>query len=146
MGATTIMAGMTNTKTDGMTTAKSIEDSKSQNIAIKYVMGNVDLLGNYLRRSSGLTQAQATDQDTSIATNAAGNLYTGTYATTAKLLGLGANYNFSKNTLLYVRYESIKGLNANVTTQTAATNGILGVGNYSGASQSTSAIGIKMVF
>jgi predicted porin len=146
MGATTIMAGMTNTKTDGMTTAKALEDSKSQNIAIKYVMGNVDLLGNYLRRSSGLTQAQATDQDTSITTNAAGNLYTGTYATTAKLLGLGANYNFSKNTLLYVRYESIKGINANKTTTTAAINGQIGVGNYSGASQATSAIGLRMVF
>jgi predicted porin len=134
MGATTIMAGMTTTKTDGFTTTKIMEDSKSQNIAVKYVMGNVDLLGNYLRRTSGLTEARAH------------NTTNGQYTPTQKLLGLGANYNFSKNTLLYVRYESIKGLNAAATSQTSTTNGVAGIGNYGGASQATSAVGIRMMF
>jgi len=136
MGTTTIMVGMTTTATDGVTTAKVREDSKSQNIAVKYVMGNVDLMGNYLRRASGLTEAQAMDTTAT----------TGSFANTAKLIGLGANYNFSKNTHVYVRYESIKGLNANKTTQTELTNGVAGIGSYGNASQATSAIGLRMVF
>jgi predicted porin len=136
MGTTTIMVGMTTTATDGVTTAKVREDSKSQNIAVKYVMGNVDLLGNYLRRTSGLTELQQVDAAAT----------TGAYAPTAKLLGLGANYNFSKNTMLYVRYESIKGINANATTQTALTNGVAGIGSFGNASQTTSAVGLRMVF
>jgi len=36
----------------------------------------------------------------------------GNYTPTAKMLGLGANYNLSKNSMLYARYESIRGLNA----------------------------------
>jgi len=136
MGATTIMAGLTTTKTDGVTTQKVMEDSKSQNIAVKYVMGNIDLLGNYLTRKSGLTEAQAVDATAT----------TGSYAATAKMIGLGANYNFSKNTMLYVRYESIKGINANATTQTLATNGLVGLGSFGNASQATSAVGLKMVF
>jgi len=134
IGNTTIMAGLTTTKTDGFTTTKIMEDSKSQNIAVKYVMGNVDLLGNYLRRTSGLTEAQAHDTSN------------GQYTPTQKMLGLGANYNFSKNTLLYVRYESVKGLNAAASTQTTTSNGTTGIGNYGGASQATSAVGIRMVF
>ena len=136
MGNTTIMGGMTTTKTDGFTTAGAIEDSKSQNIAVKYVMGNVDLLGNYLRRASGLTEAQ----------QAVASTTAGSFAPTAKLIGLGANYNFSKNTLLYVRYESIKGINAAASTTTTLTNGITGIGAYGNASQATSAVGLKMVF
>jgi hypothetical protein len=48
--------------------------------------------------------------------------------------------------MLYVRYESIKGLNANKTTQTELTNGVAGIGSYGNASQATSAIGLRMVF
>jgi len=136
MGNTTIMVGMTTTKTDGFTTAKVIDDSKSQNIAVKYVMGNVDLMGNYLTRKSGLTELQQVDATAT----------TGSYAATAKLIGLGANYNFSKNTHMYVRYESIKGINANATTQTTLTNGLAGVGSFGNASQSTSSVGLRMVF
>jgi len=99
-------------------------------------MGNIDLLGNYLTRKSGLTEAQS-----AVASTTAGS-----YAATAKLVGMGANYNFSKNTLLYVRYESIKGINAAATTQAALTNGLAGIGAYGNASQATSAVGLKMVF
>jgi hypothetical protein len=47
---------------------------------------------------------------------------------------------------LYVRYESIKGINANATTTTILTNGIVGIGSYGNASQATSAVGLRMVF
>jgi len=136
MGNTTLMAGLSTTKTDGVTAQGKIEDSKSQNIAIKYVMGNIDLLGNYLRRQSNLNETQQVDTAATL----------GSYAPTAKLLGLGMNYNFSKNTLLYVRYESIKGINASATTTSTITNGVTGIGTYGNASQTTSAVGLKMVF
>ncbi len=136
MGNTTIMAGITSTKTDGITTAKVLEDSKSQNIGVKYVMGNVDLLGNYLRRTSNLTEAQqVSDAITS-----------GTYARSAKMIGLGANYNLSKQSHVYFRYEQIKGLNAASTTQTALTNGVAGVGNFGGATQVTTSVGLRKLF
>jgi predicted porin len=97
-------------------------------------MGKVDLLANYLTRKSGLTVLQAFDVDS------------GNYTPTAKMLGLGANYNLSKNSMIYGRYESIRGLNANATTQTALTNGVAGIGSYGNATQTKSQVGIRMAF
>jgi predicted porin len=135
MGSTTVFAGFSTTITDGVTTARVRDDSKSYNIAVKYVMGNVDLLANYLTRKSNLTFDQAFDSAIS-----------STYAPTAKMLGLGANYNLSKNTMIYGRYESIRGLNADKTTQTVATNGVDGIGSYGNATQTKSQVGIRMAF
>jgi predicted porin len=134
MGATTVFAGFSTTKTDGITTQKVLEDSKSYNVAVKHVMGNVDLLANYLTRKSNLTVLQAFDVDS------------GNYSPTAKMLGLGANYNLSKNSMLYARYESIRGLNANATTQTALTNGVAGIGSYGNATQTKTQVGVRVAF
>jgi predicted porin len=134
VGATTAYVGYTTTKTDGMTTAKAIEDNKSWNLGAKYVMGNIDLLANYLVRTSNLTEAQAFSTSN------------GQYNPKAKLVGLGANYNLSKNSSVYYRYESISGLNAAATTQTALTNGVAGVGNYGDAKQTKQMVGIRMAF
>jgi predicted porin len=135
MGATTVFTGFSTTKTDGTSDQKVMEDSKSYNIAVKHVIGNVDLLANYLTRKSGLTYDQAFDSAIS-----------STYTPTAKLLGLGANYNLSKNSMLYGRYESIRGLNANATTQTALSNGVAGIGSYGNATQTKTQVGVRVAF
>jgi len=134
VGNTTVFGGYTTTKSDGVTADKRLEDNKSWNIGGKYVMGNIDLLANYLVRKSNLTEQQA------YATS------NGDYAADAKLLGLGANLNFSKNTSVYYRYERIAGLNAAATTQTATTNGVAGIGNYGNATSVKQMVGLRMAF
>ena len=131
LGAATVYAGYTTTKTSDGQTATASEDSKSWNIAGKYVMGNFDFLANYLVRKSNLSS-----------TNAAGADITG-YTPEQKLIGLGVNYNLSKRTNLYVRYEQITGLNAKAAT---GTNGAPDVAAYSDGTQKTTAIGIKHTF
>jgi predicted porin len=133
-GTTTYYTGFTTTKTDGVTADKAIEDNKSYNFGAKYVMGNVDLLGNYLVRKSNLTSQQ------SIGANNAD------YAATAKLFALGANYNLSKNTSFYARYEKISGLNAGNSTQTTASNGVIGLTNYGNAQSTKTMLGLRMAF
>ena len=135
-GATTYYVGLTTTKTDGVATAKVVEDNKSYNVGIKYVMGNIDLLGNYLVRKSNLTETQFGSSTTDAS-----------YAPTAKLLGLGVNYNLSKNTSFYGRYEKISGLNATSTvTTTVASNGVDSVQNYGNAQSTKTMVGVRMAF
>ena len=103
VGAFTGYAGYTttkNTKSDGTYG----EDSKSSSLAGKYVMGNVDLLANYVKRTSSLAAP--------------------TGALESKLTAFGANYNLSKNTALYFRNEHTTGLNTTSATQTQTINAI----------------------
>jgi predicted porin len=140
MGATTVYAGYTTTKTDGTTTAAKVEDSKSWNLGAKYVMGNIDLLANYLVRKSNLS---ATDAGF-VATDA----NSAAYAADAKLLGLGANYNLSKNTSVYYRYEAITGLNYKISgaPATASSNGLAAPASYNDAKQVKQMIGLRLAF
>ena len=108
MGATTVYAGYTTTKSNGGVVA---EDASSYNVAAKYVMGSIDLLGNYTVRFSNLTTAN-----------------------NASVLGLGANYNLSKRTSVYYRYELA---DQNLDSK-AATAG--------GSVTSVNAIGLRHVF
>jgi len=84
--ALTIYGGMTSTKTTGITTLANIEDMTSTNVAVKYVMGQFDLMANYVTVKDKAGHTTALD---------------------GKLLGLGLNYNLSKRTMGYVRYENI---------------------------------------
>jgi len=136
-GSNTVYVGMTTTKTDGFTTNGAIEDSKSSNIGYKYVMGNVDLLANYLTKKSNLTAEQAYGITTA---NFAA------YTPTQKLLGLGVNYNLSKNTMIYGRYEKISGLNTGSSTATTASSGVLPNQTIGGATQTKAMVGIRMAF
>lgn len=130
LGAATVYAGYSTTKTDGQSAATS-EDSKSWNLAGKYVIGQFDLLANYLERKSNLS-----------ATNAVGQDVAG-YTPKQTLVGLGVNYNLSKLTSLYVRYEQIGGLNAK---DAASSNGAPAVTGYSNGTLKTTAIGVKVGF
>ena len=94
MGATTLYAGYTTTKSSGNVAA---EDATSYNVAFKYTMGATDLLGNYTVRTSNLNPATATAYNSSTVV--------GSLANNAKMLGLGVDYNLSKRTALYARYE-----------------------------------------
>ena len=118
----TVYAGFTTTKTsnqDTASTTNTVEDSKSSNIAFKYVVGQYDLMLNRLNRTSNLAA------DAVLAPN--GN---------AKLTGFGVNYNLSKMTYAYVRYE--KASNVAVTGAGASAN-VYG-------DQSITAIGLRMKF
>jgi predicted porin len=108
-GATTVYAGYTTTKSNGAVTA--IEDATSYNVAAKYVMGQIDLLGNYTVRTSNIAGVN-----------------------NASVLGLGANYNLSKRTSVYYRYEQA---NSNTNDQ-AATAG--------GSVTNTSMVGVRHAF
>jgi predicted porin len=102
LGATTVYAGYSTTKSDDATTGAAAEDSKASNIAVKYALnGKVDLLGNYLKRTNmaGLT----------------------TVAASNKLIGLGADYKLSKMTTAYARYESMDGLVSSTAPQKQTT-------------------------
>jgi predicted porin len=82
MNALTIMGGLTSTKHNA---SVALEDSSSWNIAAKYSVGaKVDLLGNYLVRTSNITGTP-----------------------NATLVGLGVNYNLDTQTSLYARYEGL---------------------------------------
>jgi predicted porin len=118
----TVYAGFTTTKTSNQDTpaaTNTVEDSKSSNIAFKYVVGQYDLMLNRLNRTSNLAA------DAVLAPN--GN---------AKLTGFGVNYNLSKMTYAYVRYE--KASNVAVTGSGASAN-VYG-------DQSITAIGLRMKF
>jgi predicted porin len=85
IGATTVYAGATSTKSTGVTTAANIEDMSSKNVAIKYQLTPVIAL-----------MANAVTVDSKRTDNKDG-----------KLTGLGADYMFSKRTNAYLRYETI---------------------------------------
>ena len=117
----TVYAGFSTTKTSNQDTASAsntVEDSKSANIAVKYVVGQYDLMLNRLNRTSNLAA------DAVLAPN--GN---------AKLTGFGINYNLSKMTYAYVRYEKASNI---------AVNGSAGPAVY--GDQSITAIGLRMKF
>jgi len=146
MGAATLYAGYTTTKTDGLDgllAATAKEDSKSWNLAGKYVIGQFDLLANYLERKSNLTVDQAYPHATTSGAAAASAVAAGDYTPTQKLLGLGVNYNLSKLTSVYARYEQISGLNV---SSAATLNGVAAVAAAGGATQKTTAVGIKVAF
>jgi predicted porin len=96
-GTTTVYAGYTTTKSNNISTASLMEDATSYNIAAKYVMGQIDLLGNYTVRTSNIAGVN-----------------------NASVLGLGANYNLSKRTSVYYRYEQA---NANTNNQADTAGG-----------------------
>jgi predicted porin len=85
----TVYLGYTTTKGEDAAGAKT-EDSKSQNVAVKYTMGQIDLMANVLQRKSGLTTQAA--------------------APKATVTGLGANYNLSDKVAVYGRYENVKNI------------------------------------
>jgi predicted porin len=81
-GAATVYGGWSNTKHNA---AVALEDSSSWNLAGKYaVTPAIDLAANYLVRSTNITNVAK-----------------------ASVLGLGADYKFSKRTNAYFRYEGI---------------------------------------
>ncbi len=77
MGATTIYGGYTTSKSNG---SASAEDATSYNVATKYTMGAIDFLGNYMVLSSNITN-------------------------NGKVYGGGLDYNLSKRTAVYYRFE-----------------------------------------
>ena len=150
VGNTTVYAGYTTTKgtqaaaaavaTSSTTTPAYVpEDSKSWNIAAKQVVGQFDFLGNYVVRKSNVAKADVFKAATTSLPSDAD------YNNTQKLLGLGVNYNFSKLTQAYFRYERITGLNA-AAASAAASTGTPAVSAFGGATQTTTAVGLKTVF
>ena len=124
VGASTFYGGLTTTKTSNTTAAATnvYEDSKSSNFAYKYVMGQFDLMANYLVRTSNLTADSGF-----------------TPFGISRLTGIGANYNLSKTTNLYVRYEK----QSNVATNGQAADG--SVANVFGDVKIT-AVGMRVNF
>jgi predicted porin len=130
MGAVTGYVGFTTTKSSQVAAATSAatavigEDSKSSNIGVKYVMGNIDLLANVTTRTSKVADvaAYSFNGTTPKSTNTA----------------LGANYNLSKTTFVYYRYENIK----NVATATGAAGSATALAQ----DQTTNAIGLVVKF
>jgi len=105
-GPATVYAGFSNTK---QSSAVPLEDSSSWNIAGQYsVTPSIKLQGNYLVRNS----------------NVAG-------VAKASVLGLGAEYAFSKRTNAYFRYE---GINTD------------SIGAVASITQTTWAVGLKHAF
>jgi predicted porin len=111
----TVYGGYTTTKSTS-TAGAAVEDSKSYNVAAKYTIGQIDVLGNLLQRKSGLSGTQA-------------------IAPKATLLGLGANYNLSDKVMVYGRIENIK----NITIAGTAPNQV-------GQKQSTTGAGVRVLF
>ncbi|MEY4749308.1 MAG: hypothetical protein RIQ60_1522 [Pseudomonadota bacterium] len=115
----TVYAGYTTTKGETAAGTK-LEDSKSQNVAVKYNVDQFELMANVLTRTSNLTAA-----------NAATASQAQDLGLKATLIGLGANYNLSSKVTVYGRYETVK--NATVTTTVAQ-------------KQTTTAAGVKVLF
>jgi len=111
MGATTIYAGYTTTKSNGSVTA---EDATSWNVAAKYTMGMIDLSGNYTVRTSNLATVN-----------------------NAKVIGLGADYNLSKRTAVYYRFEL-----ADNNTDGKTTSATIAAGSVTNANM----VGIRHAF
>ena len=122
--ALTVYAGATTTKSSNTTSGGTdLEDSRSINYAVKYTVGQVDILFNRLQRTSNLTV------DTYQTPN--GN---------SSLTGLGLNYNLSKNTMVYGRYEKASNVVAIAGTTTATT------ANSAYGAQTITAAGLMVKF
>jgi predicted porin len=122
----TAYAGFTTTKSSNQTQAAAssdVEDSKSSNVALKYTMGQTDFLFNRIQRQSN----QATDT-------------VGTPNGASSLTGLGVNYNLSKNTMVYGRYEKASNVVAIPGTATATS------ANTSYGAQTISSLGLLVKF
>jgi len=124
--ALTVYAGATTTKsttTAQIAATSDVEDSRSINYALKYTMGQVDILFNRLQRTSNMAA------DT-----------VGTPNGNSSLTGLGLNYNLSKNTLVYGRYEKASNVVA-IAGGTVAT-----AANTSYGAQTITAAGLLVKF
>ena len=117
----TAYLGFTTTKSSNTaagTSSTDVEDSKSANVALKYTQGQVDYLFNRINRTSNMT----TD-------------YVGAPNGNSTLTGAGVNYNFSKMTSAYVRYEKA----SNVVT-------IAGTSANTYGAQTITAVGLLVKF
>jgi predicted porin len=137
VGALTGYVGYTTTKSSQAVNAASTvgEDSKSANYGVKYVMGNIDLLANTTTRTSNLADV-------------AGYSYNGSFPKSTNN-ALGANYNLSKTTFVYYRYESIKNVATALSAPAAVgTSGaaVAGQSTSLGQNQTTNAIGLVVKF
>jgi len=94
---------------------------KGQMIGAKYEMGNVDFRVSTARNNSSLTGTSSAAAD-------------------RKILGYGADYNFSKKSKVYVRFESRNADTGNTVTTAGA------VSSTQGATTKTTAIGIQTNF
>jgi predicted porin len=74
--------------------ATTIANSKSTQYGVTYTMGNIDLMA----------QMASVDNKNGLTSPATGVAYTGD----RKMTGLGLNYNLSKTTRAYVRYDNMK--------------------------------------
>ena len=142
-GSTTLMGGYTTTKTDGTyvlsaTNASNREESSSWNLAFKQVYGAWDFLGNYAVRTTKLNSVEA----------GLGLVAVPGFADQSTQLALGVNYNFSKRTSVYVRYEALSGLNGAATSAAglAALGGVGGAPTFVDAKQTTTVAGVKVLF
>jgi predicted porin len=124
--ALTGYVGFTTTKSSNQTQAAAatdVEDSKSSNFALKYVVGQTDFLFNRVQRQSNM----ATDT-------------VGTPNGASSLTGLGVNYNLSKMTSVYGRYEKASNVVAIPGTATATS------ANTSYGAQTITALGMMVKF
>jgi len=98
----TVYGGYTTTKNSDAT----VEDASSWNVAGKYTMGAIDLMANYLVRTTNLTAGTALGTG---AQNTGGNPQPSGNATgrNGKVIGIGADYNLSKRTALTARWEML---------------------------------------
>ena len=128
MGAVTGYVGFTTTKSTNpqVTAGTAAEDSKSSNVGVKYVMGNIDLLANVTTRTSNVADV-------------AGYTFNGTTPKSTNT-ALGANYNLSKTTFVYYRYENIK--NVATAISGAAAGGAAALAQ----DQTTNALGLVVKF
>ncbi len=113
LGNTTFVAGMNDGEALAVNTDGSARNSKGTRLGVSHTMGNVMLA------------AQLTNQETTV---------NSTTTTKAKVMGLRADYNFSKTTAAYVGYE-------NWDSGTAAAAGTAGTGE-----RKITSIGIRKSF
>jgi predicted porin len=109
MGQHTVYAGFTNVRASDAT-----EDSQSWNLAYKFGLNqNIDLMANVVSVSSSLAT-------TTTALSTGGT----TWNKNAKLIGIGADYRFSKRTNAYFRYENVDTNTDNTLTGETIRNSI----------------------
>jgi len=119
MGNVKVFFGYWNAKRSSAT-ATSIDD-KGQQIGVKYTMGNIDLSANMGKLSSSLTGTSANESD-------------------RKITGMGVDYNLSKRTAVYGRYES-RNLDTQSTVTTAGA-----VSSTQGSTTKIMALGFRHSF
>ena len=120
----TVYAGATTTKSNNTTNgATDVEDSRSTNFAVKYTQGQVDYLFNRIQRTSNIALDSVQTPN--------GN---------SNLTGAGINYNFSKMSSAYVRYEKASNVVA-IAGSTTATDT-----NSKYGAQTITAVGLLVKF